>query len=129
MLVNNSRYLQEVVKRGAFKFLPVPVTSSQTLLCVSSTQSNTKSRLTTAVPKESKNMSQCFLGHTLNEIGKGTYERAERLHSKLLQDIHAFQRTQNTGIFQGKLIEVKAITNDMMVFPFKLLLPKLLNIL
>lgn len=69
----------------------------------------------------------CFGVHPV-EIGKGKYERAERLHSELQQDTHSFQHTQNTGIFEEKLIEVKAVTNDMMVFPFKLLLSKLLYI-
>lgn len=69
----------------------------------------------------------CFGVHPV-EIRKGKYQR-ERLHSELQQDSHTFQHTQNTGIFQGKLTEVKGITNNMMVFPFKLLLPKLLNIL
>lgn len=63
----------------------------------------------------------CFGVHPV-EIGKGKYERAERLQSELQQDIHTFQYIQNIEIFQGKLIEVKAIANDMMVFPFQLLL-------
>lgn len=70
-------------------------------------------------------MSQCIVfGYMLLRSGKANM-RAEKLCSKLQQDAHSFQHTQNTRIFNGKLTEVKAITNNIMFFPFKLLLSKL----
>lgn len=66
------------------------------------------------------------------EIDKGKCEkkRAERLAPNYFTVgyPHSFQHTENTGIFQGKLTEVKAITKDTTFFPLKFLLLKPLNI-
>lgn len=42
---------------------------------------------------------------------------------------HSFPHMDNTDIFQGKLTEVKEITNEMVGFPLKLVHLKHLNIL
>lgn len=57
-------------------------------------------------------------------------KRAERLppHYFTAGYSHSFQHTENTEIFQGKLTEVKAITNDTMFFPLKFLFLKPLKI-